>query len=145
MSRTLGAAGEALIKGFEKLCLVGYADEGGVPTAGWGHTGHGVTIGAIYTLEQAQAWFKADTHAAETIVDIKAPLGITQNQFDALVSFTYNVGEGAFIHSTLLQRLRAGDIAGAAAQFALWDHDGGHVSAGLDHRRAAERDLFLLA
>lgn len=145
MSRALGTAGEALIKGFEQLRLTGYPDQGGIPTAGWGHTGPDVAIGTTYSQAQADAWFAADTHSAVAIVDIKAPQGTTQNQFDALVSFTFNTGEGAFLHSTLLQRLLAGDLQGAADQFPLWNHVGGVVSAGLTRRRAAERALFLAA
>ena len=143
MSRTLAAPGEALIKSFEKLELVGYADEGGVPTAGWGHTGQDVTVGQTYTLQDAQGWFAADIEHAEQVVDGTAPLSCTQNQFDALVSFAFNVGVGAYLHSTLLSRLKGGDLAGAAAQFLVWDHVDGEASAGLLRRRQAEQALFL--
>ena len=143
MSRTLAAPGEALIKSFEELKLTGYADEGGVPTAGWGHTGQGVNVGEAYTLGDAQSWFEADIEHAEQVVDGTAPLSCTQNQFDALVSFAFNVGVGAYLHSTLLSELKDGDMAAAADQFLLWDHVGGLVSDGLLRRRQAERALFL--
>ena len=131
------------LKSFEKLELVGYADEGGVPTAGWGHTGQGVNVGEAYTLGDAQCWFEGDTEHAEQVVDGTAPLACTQNQFDALVSFAFNVGVGAYLHSTLLSRLKGGDLAGAAAQFLVWDHVDGEASAGLLRRRQAEQALFL--
>ena len=143
MSRTLAAPGEALIKSFEKLELVGYADEGGVPTAGWGHTGQGVIVGQSYTLQDAQGWFAADTQHTQQVVDGTAPLACTQNQFDALVSFAFNVGVGAYLHSTLLSQLKDGDMAAAADQLLVWDHVDGEVSPGLLRRRQAERALFL--
>jgi lysozyme len=142
MSRSLGAAGEALIKSFEKLALVGYADQGGIPTAGWGHTGPDVALGATYTQEQADTWFAADTAHAVSAVDAATPPGLTQNQFDALVSFAYNVGCGAFRCSTLLMYVRLGNMAAAACQFPKWVYVNGQVSAGLERRRAAEAALF---
>jgi hypothetical protein len=71
---------------------------------------------------------------------VKVPLN--QNQFDALVSFAYNCGEGNLGKSTLLRRLNAGDYKGAAAQFAAWNKGGGQVLKGLVRRRAAEAALF---
>ena len=143
MSRVLSAAGIAFIQGFEELRLVGYADEGGVPTAGYGHTGQGVNVGETYTLGDAQCWFESDVEHTEQVVDGTAPLACTQNQFDALVSFAFNVGVGAYLHSTLLSRLKDGDMAAAAAQFLVWDHVDGEASDGLLRRRQAERALFL--
>ncbi len=72
---------------------------------------------------------------------VKVPL--TQNEFDALVSFTYNLGAGNLLSSTLLKKLNAGDKAGAANQFDVWNKAGGKVLQGLVTRRAAEKDLFL--
>ena len=68
---------------------------------------------------------------------------VTQNQFDALVSFTYNLGAGNLRSSTLLKKLNAGDYAGAADEFPKWNKAGGKELAGLTRRRNAERDLFL--
>jgi lysozyme len=141
--RRLGAAGKALIKSFEKLALVGYLDEGNVPTIGWGHTGSGVAVGMLCDEDEAEAWFEQDTEHAETVVDATAPLSCTQNQFDALVSFAYNVGVGAYLHSTLLTLLKSGNVSGATEQFLVWDHVDGQVSDGLLRRRQAERALFL--
>ena len=80
---------------------------------------------------------------AEAVVSslVKAPLN--QNQFDALVSFAYNVGGGAFASSTLLKLINAGAFGAAAAQFTKWDLARGEVSAGLLRRRQAEQQLFV--
>jgi lysozyme len=71
---------------------------------------------------------------------VKVPLA--QGQFDALVSFSFNVGLGALGSSTLLRKLNAGDYRGAAAEFPRWNKAGGKVYEGLTRRRAAERSLF---
>lgn len=68
---------------------------------------------------------------------------LSQNQFDALVSLVYNIGETAFSNSTLLKKLNAKDYQGAADQFPRWNKGGGQVLKGLVRRRADERDLFL--
>lgn len=141
----LGAGGTALIQSFESLVLTGYLDEGGIPTAGWGHTGADVQVGVLYTLEQAKAWFVSDTAEDVAAVNRSLTVSVTQCQFDALVAFTYNVGMGNEGHSTLLKLVNAGDLEGAAAEFAKWDHVRGQVSAGLLRRDVAERELFLAA
>ena len=145
MSRSLGPSGEALIKSFEAYRSTAYPDEGGVPTIGWGHTGPDVTLYmAPCTISQAQAWFDQDTAHCVAVLDGVVPLSCTQNQFDACASLAYNIGTGAFLHSTLLAKLKAGDISGAAAQFAVWDMVDGAPSAGLLRRRQAEQALFNL-
>lgn len=141
----LGARGLALIKSFEKLVLVGYADEGGVPTAGWGHTGPDVAIGGVYTADQAEAWIVADTASAVAAVNHSLTAPVTQNQFDAMVVFAYNVGDNAEAHSTLVKLINAGHVQAAADEFPKWDHVRGQVSPGLLRRDLAERDLFLAA
>lgn len=140
----LGPRGEALIKGFEKLMLVAYPDEKGIWTIGWGHTS-GVTQGLICTLDQAEIWFLGDTAMAVAGVNSTLTRHVTQNQFDALASFTFNVGIGNEAHSTLIRVVDAGDEAAAADEFLKWDHVGKKVSAGLDVRRHAERALYLSA
>ena len=72
-----------------------------------------------------------------------ARVKLNQNQFDALVSFTYNLGAGALGSSTLLGKLNRGDFEGAADEFPKWNKAGGKVLNGLVKRRAAERSLFL--
>ena len=139
---TLGSGGEALIKSFETLTLTAYPDSGGVPTIGWGHT-RGVQLGDTCTAEQAEDWFVEDTQAAIEAIDTSLTTHISQPQFDALVSFTFNVGSGAEAHSTLIKLINARRFASAAAEFLKWIHVEGVPSAGLERRRKAEQALFL--
>lgn len=144
--RQLGTAGEALIKYFEQLRLAAYRKFPGEPwTCGWGHTGADVGPDTTCDEARAEAWFLADTAKVVAATDTHTPPGITQNQFDALVSFGYNLGISAEEHSTLLRDLMAGDIQGAADEFLKWNHVNGQVVAGLTRRRQAERSLFLAA
>lgn len=138
----LGVAGKALIQSFEQCKLYAYQDQRGVWTIGWGHT-LGVVPYLTCTQDQADAWFIQDTHAAVNGVLRSLDVAVNQNQFDALVSFTFNVGVGSEAHSTLVRLLNNGDMAGAAAQFLVWDHVNGVVDPGLERRRAAEQALFL--
>ena len=141
----LGPKGTALIQSFERLCLVGYLDQGGVPTIGWGHTGPGIYEGQVCTIAQADAWFSQDTAKAVQAVNATVQVPLAQEQYDALVAFTFNVGASAEAHSTLCRLVNAGDMAGAAAEFPKWNHVGGVPSAGLTRRRAAEQALFTSA
>lgn len=146
MSRGLGPAGEALIKSFEKLRFTAYRNFTGEPwTCGWGHTGPDVGPTTVCDEPQADTWFVQDTAKAVAAVDAETPADITQNQFDALVSFGFNVGVTAEAHSTLIRLVAAGNMAGAAEEFLKWNHVNGQVSAGLIRRRQAERALFLAA
>lgn len=146
----LGPKGEALIKSFEHLELVVYTDERGIPTGGWGHTGFyspGVPMEIGQTLVEAQAenWFSLDTSAAVNGVIHCLDVAVSQCQFDALVSFAFNVGTGALAHSTLLRDLNEGRTQDAANEFLKWDYCAGKESEGLENRRKAERALFLTA
>lgn len=144
----LGPKGEALIKSFEKLSLVSYQDSKGVWTIGWGHTGFyspGVPIGPGQTCtpEQAEQWFLADTQWAVTGVMRCLDVVVSQNQFDALVDFTFNEGRTALAHSTLIRDINEGLPNGAANEFLKWDYCDGEELEGLENRRRAERALFL--
>ena len=141
--RWLAELGLDLLKSFEQCRLSAYRDSAGIPTIGWGHTGPEVTMALTCSQEQADRWLVMDVQAAVNACDANAPKNLTQNQFDALVVFTFNVGVGAEAHSTLLAKLNAGDVAGAADEFLRWDHAGGVVVPGLTRRRQAERALFL--
>ena len=140
---TLGSAGENIIKEFEELRLKAYQDQGGVWTCGWGHTGSDVVEGTTCTPEQAEIWCQEDMQAAVRGVDDSLTTNVTQNQFDALVSFTFNVGVSAEAHSTMAKLINARSFANAAAEFQKWDHVAGVRNAGLLRRRLAERALFL--
>lgn len=139
---TLSSTGEDLIKGFEELRLVAYQDQKGVWTIAWGHTGPEVIEGLTCTAEQAEDWFLRDTQHAVNGVNASLTTNCTQNQFDALVSFTFNVGVGAEEHSTMLALVNERNFAGAAAEFPKWDHINGIENAGLKRRRLAEQKLF---
>lgn len=141
----ISQAGIDLIHEFESFSATAYLCPAGVWTIGWGTTrvnGRPVTQGMTTTREQADAWFAEDLRGFEQCVLDAVKVPLTQSQFDALVSFTYNVGCGAFRRSTLLRMLNQGDEAGAAAQFARWNKGGGRVLAGLTRRREAESALF---
>jgi lysozyme len=142
----LSAAGEAFIKGYEKLRLVAYKPTPNDKwTYGWGHTGSEVVEGATVTAEQAEIDFQKDTAGAVWGVMRSTDVPLTQNQFDALVSFTFNVGVSAEAHSTLCARVNARDRSGIAAEWVKWDHQAGIVVPGLLARRMAELALFLSA
>lgn len=132
-----------LVKSFEGLELKAYKDSVGVLTIGWGSTGSHVTAGMTITREQAEQLLKKDLERFEKGVSdlVKAPLN--QNQFDALVSFSFNLGLGSLKSSTLLKKLNAKDYQGAANEILRWNRAGGKVLKGLTRRRIAERDLFL--
>ena len=141
--RRTNDAGVALIKSFEGLRLKAYPDPatGGEPiTVGYGHTG-GVKLGQTITEAQADAFLRADLERFERAVDDMAPVA-TDNQFAAMVSLAFNVGEANLRGSTLLKKHRLGDYAGAQQEFAKWRMAAGKVMAGLVRRRAAEAALY---
>lgn len=135
-------AGLELIKRFEGVRLSAYDDGVGVWTIGVGHI-KGVKPGDVATLEQVDQWLREDAQEAEDAVNRLARAPLTQAQFDALVSFTFNLGAGALERSTLLKRLNGRDYDAAANEFLRWNIAGGRVLAGLTKRRIAERMLFL--
>jgi lysozyme len=145
--RVTSEAGLALIKASEGLKICAYPDPGnretGEPwTIGYGHT-RGVRPGDTCSEEQATAWLREDLGVTENAVRQLVDVPLSQGQFDALVSFVFNVGRSAFSNSTLLRLLNAGDDAGAADQFKRWNRGADGPLPGLVIRRAAERSLFL--
>ena len=86
---------------------------------------------------------REDIKVAEKAVSEYTDVDLSQNEFDALVSFTFNLGGGAFRRSTLLRKLNEGDRAEAADQLLRWNRAGGKVLRGLTRRREAERTMFL--
>lgn len=143
MPRMINSAGLALIKEYEGFRANAYLDTGGVPTIGYGHT-RGVKMGQTCTPEQAEAWLEADLDSAESDVSKLVKVPLTDNQFAALVSFTFNLGGARLGKSTLLKLLNAGDYAGAGGQFKFWVFDNGKKLSGLVKRRAAEAALWSL-
>ena len=140
-----------LIHSFESLKLSSYRDPGsrnGLPiTNGWGTTvdenGEPIPLGAVWTREKADRLFARDlAKFSQKVAALLGSAPTTQNQFDALVSFAYNVGTGALADSTLLRKHKAGDFAGAKVEFARWNKNDGKVLNGLTKRRAAEAGLY---
>ncbi|MGL5950139.1 MAG: lysozyme [Cetobacterium sp.] len=136
------SVGVNLIKKFEGLKLKAYKCPGGIWTIGYGTTS-GVTEGMIITEEKAEDLLKKDLVRFETAVKTVVRVKLNKNQFDALVSFSYNVGTGALQSSTLLKKLNQGDYKGASEEFMRWNKAGGKVLTGLIKRREAEKELFL--
>jgi len=148
----LSAKGLALIKEFEKLRLHPYLDIAGIPTIGYGTTvyanGKHVTMGdPAITEAMADAQILTKVGDVADAVSAMIPPGLTQNQFDALVSFAYNVGTGALHGSTALRLIKANPKdPGIRAALAMWNkvHVDGKlkVSKGLTDRREKEADLY---
>jgi lysozyme len=138
----IGTNGLALIKSFEGCKLEAYEDVRGIWSIGYGHIA-GVSQGSCITESEATIYLQQDVGWAERVIDLQVSIALTQNQFDALVSFVYNVGSGNFATSTLLRHLNDNAINEAANEFVKWDKADGQVVPGLLRRRQAERDLFL--
>ena len=138
-------AGLQLIMQAEGFRENAYPDPGtgGEPwTIGYGHT-LGVRPGDSCTQAEAAQWLREDVVKAENAVMSNVDVALQQCQFDALVSFVFNVGPKAFMDSTLLRKLNAGDLDGAAAEFPKWCHAGTRILPGLVKRRAAEQAMFM--
>lgn len=151
-SLRLSTAGQNLIKAFESCLrpigggkITAYMDPVGVPTIGWGHTNHHgrkFKMGDVWTQAECDDEFRSDMIRFEKAVKELVKVPLKQWQFDALVSFSFNVGEGALGTSTLLRKINAGNFEGAALEFQKWNRGGGRVLPGLTRRRASESLLF---
>lgn len=136
-----------IIRDFEGLRTTAYRCPAGVCTIGYGHTGDDVHYGLVITRARAEQLLDRDLRGAAAAVErmVKAPLG--EKAFGALISWVYNIGEGAASESTLIFLISRGRYAEAAEQFGRWNKEkvNGHYekSAGLSRRRAAERAMFL--
>ena len=130
-----------LIKKWEGCELKAYKCPAGVWTIGYGHT-NGVKEGQKITQEQAETFLRQDIEYFEKGVTKLVSAPITQNQFDALVSFAYNVGLGAFKTSTLRKKLNEKDYCGASKEFAKWNKSKGKVLKGLTNRRKDEKSMY---
>lgn len=135
--------GIALIKRFEGFRSAPYQCQAGVWTIGWGHT-RGVTSSTKpITHAEAEGVLQRDLVKYEASVNRLITRPLTQNQFDALVSFTFNLGGGALQRSSLRMKINRGDFDGGAREFLKWVRAGGKVSYGLLKRRMVEQALFL--
>lgn len=134
--------GAGLIKHFEGCELTPYICSGGKRTIGVGHV---ILPGEnLEQITQAQAMeiLSRDLAKFETMVESMVKVELNQNQFDALVSFCFNLGPANLKNSTLLKKVNAGDFEGARGEFGKWANAGGKKLAGLVKRREAEAKLF---
>lgn len=139
--------GRALIRACEGCKLTAYRDAVNVLTIGVGHTTAAgpptVTAGMTITGAEADSILASDLSACERDVARLVTVPLNQSQFDALVSWVFNLGAGNLAKSTLLKRLNVGDYQGAADEILKWNRAGGRVLPGLTKRRKAERLMFL--
>lgn len=139
--------GMKLLEQFEGLRLESYLDSAGIYTIGFGTIkypdGSKVKKGDKITKSQAKEYKLHDLKEFESTVNTSVKAPITQNQYDALVSLSYNIGSGAFKNSTLLKKLNASDYKGAAEQFLVWNKVNSKKVQGLVNRRETEKKLFL--
>lgn len=137
----ISQAGIELIKRFEGCRLSAYLDPIDVPTIGYGHT-EGVKMGDKITQEQADKLLAKDVQVRVDAVNAILIKPVTQGQFDALVSFAYNVGVGNLLKSTMMKMINRGQAEDAGSQLLLWDKAGGRTYPGLTRRRKAELALY---
>jgi lysozyme len=133
--------GLQLIKDFEGLELNAYKCAAGVWTIGYGHI-KGVQEGMSISEARANEMLNEELTEYENYINKGVTVPLSQCQFDAMVSWVYNLGNGNLTSSTLLKVLNSGDYAGVPAQMLRWNKAGGKVLAGLTRRRQAEADMF---
>ena|SRR3990167_1192854 len=143
----LSAKGLKFIAKWEGFRAALYYDIAGLPTIGYGHLIPWNQFDAwhhrILTEPTARKLLAIDVGTAESAVHRLVNVALTQNQFDALVSFVFNLGSGAFQRSTLLRRINQKEFKEAAEEFQRWNKASGRVSSGLTMRRAQEKLVFL--
>lgn len=138
-----GCKGIELIKKFEGYSEVAYLCPSGILTIAWGHTAN-VHEGQTCTREQAERWLREDLKNAENAVNALEPSRpLRQDEFDALVSFVYNLGTANFSGSTLRRKVLANpDNPTIRDEFRKWIYADGRIQPGLVTRREAEADLY---
>lgn len=143
----LSPAGKNLLKQLEGFRAEAYLDEADVATIGYGTTRYSETepvkMGDVVTELEADELLAKDLQWAQDAVNNLVETELGQHQFDALVVFVYNVGEGAFTSSTMLRKLNDQYSLDTEDEFQRWIWAGGKISIGLINRRIKERDLFL--
>ncbi|ELW85679.1 MULTISPECIES: lysozyme [Acinetobacter] len=145
--RDISENGYAIIRDAEGFRSNAYLDTGGVWTIGFGTikypNGKSVKKGDTCTKSEAEQWLKNDCVWVDACLDKNVKVNLNQNQFDALASFVYNIGETAFVKSTMLTLINQNTLTSAASQFDRWVFDNGKRIQGLVNRRAKEKSLFL--
>ena len=146
MTREISGDGIAMVKRFEGFKAKAYLDTGKVLTIGYGHTSDSnyvVKAGAVITEAKAEELLKLDLREAEDTVSRLVKVSLNDNQFAALVSFVFNIGETQFKGSTLLRKLNKGDYASVPSELLKWVNDNGKRITGLVNRRNAEGGLWV--
>lgn len=155
----LNKYGDELIRGSEGCVLYTYDDKDpsrpkkpvkagattwrGVLTIGYGHTGKDVVPGLTWTQEQADAAYASDVQKkAGNDIEHLVKVPLSENQYNALLSFVFNLGAGALRQSHLLVFLNLKDYNSAQGQFPIWDHWNGAEAEGLYRRRLKEQRLW---
>lgn len=136
----------SLTKHSEGCVLHSYPDPAGQTerwAMGWGSNRSAFSSDMTCTQEEADGWLQEDIQSCADTINRMVDSPVTQNQFNALCDFVYNVGQHAFSESTLLKKLNSHDIQGAADEFGRWVYSGGGINEGLVARRLEERKLFL--
>lgn len=129
------------LKSLEALRLTAYLDGGGEWTVGYGHTGM-VKSGDKISRTRAEELFRADVGTAVACIRHWVKMPLHQREFDALVSFVFNIGGGQFSKSTMLKYLNRGHYFAAEMEFPRWNKDNGRTVRGLTIRREKERRWF---
>lgn len=139
--------GEEMIKSYEELRLKAYLCPAKIPSISYGVTkyenGSKVKLVDEISKERAEELFKFTLGEFEKQVEKLIKVPVNENQFSALVSFSYNVGIGNFKSSTLLRKLNSEDYIGASNEFERWIYSNGKKLEGLKKRRKSEKELFL--
>ena len=143
----ISSRGLELIKDFEGFSSSAYLDVVNIPTIGWGNTFYedGTRVKLGDQISKTDAIKLLEIVANRDFADKIFPsikVKVTQSQFDAMVSLAYNIGVGAFLKSTLLKKVNAGDFTGAGEEFLRWNKAGGKEVLGLTRRREREKQLF---
>lgn len=142
----LSDEGVALLKEYEGFSATAYRCPAGKLTAGYGHVLlAGEAQECPLTEAKAEAWLRRDVEKIEKTLENMVLLPLAQGQWDAVVCLAYNIGCAALSKSTLLRKINAGDVSGAAGEFERWIFAGGRVLPGLVRRRQAEKQLFMTA
>ena len=139
----ISSAGLELIAQFEGFSATPYKDTGGKLTIGFGHLIRPSERFTSLTREQALNLLEVDAREAQNFINKHVTISLTQNQFDAICSFVFNIGSGAFQSSTFLKLLNKNDMVGAAAQMLKWIYVKKKVSKGLVNRRKYESEMLL--
>jgi lysozyme len=138
---TAGASARKIIEHYESCRFEAYQDQVGIWTIGYGHT-KGVYPGQVINMDQVLEFLTEDLVNSETCVNKLVTVKLSQLQFDALISFTFNLGCGHLQESTLLKLLNQREYNQVSTQMARWNMAGGVIAKGLVYRRQTEGILF---